>query len=102
VIRRLLLPVLACALLQAGTAVVGDAWAGDPPGVASCSGCHAISKTVETAVPRIIGRKADELTTAMLEFKAGKRPNTVMGRLAKGFTDEEIGAISAWFAAQKD
>ena len=78
------------------------AQAADPPGVASCSGCHAISKTVDTPVPRIVGRKADELSTAMLEFKSGKRPNTIMTRLAKGFSDEEIVAMSAWFAAQKD
>ena len=49
-----------------------------------------------------LGRKADELSTAMLEFKSGKRPNAVMTRLAKGFSDEEIVAMSAWFAAQKD
>lgn len=100
--RSSLPAALACTLMLAGSAAVGPAFAGDPPGVASCSGCHATSKSVDTAVPRIVGRKADELTTAMLEFKSGKRPNTVMGRLAKGFTDEEIVAISAWFAAQKD
>jgi cytochrome c553 len=95
---RILLPAaLACSLLQAGSTL-----AAEPPGVQACSGCHAISKTVETPVPRLFGRKADELATAMLEFKSGKRPNTVMGRLAKGFSDEEIGAMSAWFAAQKD
>jgi cytochrome subunit of sulfide dehydrogenase len=94
---RGLLAGLACVLLQAG-----GAQAAEPPGVASCSGCHAISKTVDTAVPRLFGRKAEELSTAMLEMKSGKRPSTVMGRLAKGYSDEEIVAISAWFAAQKD
>jgi len=94
---RGLLAGLACAALQAGAAQ-----AADPPGVASCSGCHAISKNVDTAVPRLLGRKAEELSAAMLEMKSGKRPSTVMGRLAKGYSDEEIVAISAWFAAQKD
>ena len=88
---------LACAMLQAGMAA-----AAEPPGVAACSGCHALSKAVETPVPRLNGRSAEELTTAMLEIKTGKRPSTVMGRLAKGYTDEEIAAMSAWFAAQKD
>ena len=98
---RALFAGLACMVLQ-----VGAAQAADPPtaplGVASCSGCHAISKTVDTPVPRIVGRKADELSMAMLEFKSGKWPNTIMTRLAKGFSDEEIVAMSAWFAAQKD
>lgn len=94
---RGLLAGLACVLLQAGAAQ-----AAEPPGAASCSGCHAISRTVDTAVPRLFGRKAEELSTAMLEMKSGKRPSTVMGRLAKGFSDQEIVALSAWFAAQKD
>ena len=98
---RRLLPALASFVL-AGTVPVGVTWAADPPGVHGCSGCHAISKTVDTPVPRLFGRKADELTAVMLEFKSAKRPNTVMTRIAKGFSDEEIGAISAWFAAQKD
>lgn len=95
--RRSLLPVLACVLLQASVVQ-----AADPPGVASCSGCHALSKSVETPVPRLFGRKADELATAMREFKAGTRPGTIMGRLAKGFSDEEIVAICDWFAGQPD
>lgn len=95
--RNLLLPALACMLLQAGVA-----WAADPPGVASCSGCHAVSKAVDTPVPRLLGRKADELAAAMREFKAGTRPGTIMGRLAKGFSDEEIAAICEWFAGQPD
>ena len=95
--RNWLLPALACILLQAGMAR-----AAEPPGVASCSGCHAISKAVDTPVPRLFGRKADELATAMREYKAGTRPGTIMGRLAKGFSDEEIAAICDWFAGQPD
>ena len=39
---------------------------------------------------------------AMAEFKTGKRPSTVMDRIAKGFSDDETKAIAAWFAAQKE
>jgi cytochrome c553 len=38
----------------------------------------------------------------MADFRAGKRPATIMDRVAKGFTDDEVKAIAAWFAAQKD
>jgi cytochrome c553 len=38
----------------------------------------------------------------MVEFRNGRRPTTVMDRIAKGFTDDEIKAIAAWYAAQKD
>ena len=30
----------------------------------------------------------------------GQRPGTIMPRLAKGFSDDEIAALAAWYAAQ--
>jgi len=72
-----------------------------PPGAASCSGCHASSASVQTPVPPIKGRPAADIESQMAEFKTGKRPGTIMDRIAKGFTDEETRAIAAWYAAQK-
>jgi cytochrome subunit of sulfide dehydrogenase len=71
-----------------------------PAGAAACSGCHA-SARVETPVPPIAGRPAAEIVEAMQAFKAGQRNPTVMDRIAKGFTDDEVRAIAAWYAAQK-
>jgi cytochrome c553 len=73
-----------------------------PPGASSCTGCHPAGKAVDTPVPRLAGRDAAQTVAAMAEFKTGKRPATVMDRIAKGFTDDETKAIAAWFAAQKD
>jgi cytochrome c553 len=36
----------------------------------------------------------------MQAFRSGERPSTVMGRIAKGFSDDEIRAISVWLGAQ--
>jgi len=76
--------------------------AGPPPGAASCSGCHAASVAVKTPVPGILGRKPDEIIAAMLAFRSGERPSTVMGRIAKGFSDDEIRAIAIWLATQQE
>ena len=73
-----------------------------PPGASSCTGCHPATAGVATAVQRLNGRDAGQITTAMTEFRTGKRPATVMDRIAKGFTDDETKAIAAYFAAQKD
>jgi cytochrome subunit of sulfide dehydrogenase len=73
-----------------------------PPGAASCSGCHPAHRLVDTAVPRLVGRNPDELVAAMQAFKSGQREATVMDRIAKGFSEDEIKAIAAWYAAQKD
>ena len=73
-----------------------------PAGAAACSGCHPMSRGVETPFTRLVGRNAAEIVTAVQEFRTGQRPGTVMDRIAKGFTDDEIKAIAAWYAAQKE
>ena len=89
--------VLAAMLLLPGT--VGRAE--PPPGASSCSGCHALSAAVATAVPRLGGRSAAEIASQMQAFKSGQRPSTVMARIAKGFSEVEAQAIAEWYAAQK-
>ena len=77
------------------------AMAAPPPGAASCSGCHAPNINLTFEMPRIIGRPADETLAAMIAFRDGSRPATVMNRIAKGFTDDELRAIAAWLETQK-
>jgi len=72
-----------------------------PPGAASCSGCHTTGATTASPVARLYGRDAGEIMTAMAGFRDGSLPATVMGRIAKGFSDDELRAIAAWLAAQK-
>jgi cytochrome c553 len=75
--------------------------AAEPPaGASSCSGCHAASTKVDTPVPRILGRQPAEIIAAMQAFRSGERPSTVMARIAKGFSEDEIRAIAVWLAAQ--
>jgi cytochrome subunit of sulfide dehydrogenase len=71
-----------------------------PPGATSCSGCHPLTASAETKVPPVRGQNAADIVAAMEAFRSGERPSTVMGRIAKGFSDDEIRAIAAWLAAQ--
>lgn len=91
------LTVMALAVLLGA----GTAWAEGPPGAASCSGCHATNTGVQTPVPPLKGRSQADIADAMTEYKSGKRAGTIMDRIAKGFSDEEIRAIAAWYAGQK-
>jgi len=52
-------------------------------------------------MPPIRAKTADEITSTMLAYRAGEGSPTVMDRIAKGFTDEEIRAISAWIVSQR-
>ena len=71
-----------------------------PPLVAGCSGCHPVSGG-DPVLPRLAGRNAGEIVAAMKAFRNSSRPATVMDRIAKGFTDDEIAAIAAWYAGQR-
>jgi len=69
---------------------------------ASCAICHgtdgyAVSKDMAS----LAGLPKDDLVGRMKDFKDGKRPATVMHQLAKGYSDAQIEAMAAWFAAQK-
>jgi len=85
--------LLAAMLLCGGQAAAQGA----PSGALSCSGCHGPAGG-GGPVPSLAGRPAQEIVTALMQFRAGERAATVMDRIAKGFTDDEIRAIAEWFA----
>ena len=93
--------LVAAAFALAATLLLGAAAsAAAPPGASSCSGCHPGSAGADTPVPPILGRDPAEIVAAVQAFRSGERPSTVMGRIAKGFSDDEIRAIAAWLATQ--
>ena len=92
---------VAAAIGLASIAAAVVAAAEPPVGAASCSGCHPASSRVASPVARLAGLDRAAIVRAMQDFRSGQRAGTVMDRIAKGFTDDEIQAIAAWFAAQK-
>jgi sulfide dehydrogenase cytochrome subunit len=98
--RFIIAVAIVCVLRIAPAAAAGLADA--PPGALSCSGCHATSSSVKTDVPHLIGREPAAIMAAMQGFRAGTTPATVMDRIAKGFSDDEIKAIAAWYGTQKN
>lgn len=69
----------------------------------TCVGCHGPGgNSVGPASPNIAGWKKDTMVDSMKAFAAGEdRPSTIMGRIAKGYTDEELEAMAEYFAKQK-
>jgi cytochrome c553 len=92
---------LAAVIGLASIAAAVTASAEPPAGAAACSGCHSASARVPSPVPRLAGLDRAAIAKAMQDFRSGQRPATVMDRIAKGFTDEEIQAIAAWYATQR-
>ena len=51
-------------------------------------------------MPTIAGLNKDYLRTVMRQYKTDERSSTIMGRLARGYTDTQIDALASYFAAQ--
>ncbi|MEY4713633.1 MAG: Cytochrome subunit of sulfide dehydrogenase [Pseudomonadota bacterium] len=80
---------------QPADAMQARSWA------ASCASCHGTVGKAQPGMESLAGQSKDDLVRKMQEYKTGRRPATVMHQLAKGYTDEQIDAIAAYFAAQK-
>ncbi|MFC3852133.1 c-type cytochrome [Salinispirillum marinum] len=60
-----------------------------------CAGCHGTDGRRDA----LNGRAATVLERQLLSFKNDERPSTIMGRIAKGYSDEEIAEIAQYFAS---
>lgn len=78
----LLLPGWVCAQAQA---VEGAALA------AACSGCHG----ERGALPALSTLPVGQLRDALLGYRAGTRTGTVMNRIAKGYSPDELAALAS-------
>nr|VFK13787.1 MAG: cytochrome subunit of sulfide dehydrogenase [Candidatus Kentron sp. LPFa] len=65
----------------------------------SCAGCHGTDgASLGPASPTIAGMSEEYFLEAMEELQEGERSSTVMGRIAKGYSEEEIAAMATWFS----
>lgn len=67
---------------------------------ATCANCHGPDGRSRGEVASLAGLPAARIVQAFAEFKAGTRSATIMQQIAKGYTDEQVRAIAAYFAAQ--
>jgi len=89
-----LLALLASAgLAQAQDALQVRSWA------AACANCHGTDGRAQPGMEALAGK--DDIAQKMLDFKSGRKPATLMHQIAKGYSDEQIQQIAAYFAALK-
>ena len=68
----------------------------------ACAICHGTDGRGDGKVlPPLAGMPREHIASQMRAFRDGQRPATVMHQIAKGYTDEQIDALAAWFATQK-
>jgi cytochrome c553 len=70
---------------------------------ATCAACHGTAGVTKgSTLPPLAGQPQQILSASLHAFKTGKREATIMTQLAKGYTDEQIEQLAAYFAAQKE
>lgn len=68
---------------------------------ATCSGCHGANADGSGGIPGLKGQQQSYLADQLKAFKGGSRPATVMNRLARGYTDDEIAGLALHFSRLK-
>jgi cytochrome subunit of sulfide dehydrogenase len=68
---------------------------------ATCANCHGTDGKARGAMVALAGYPADRLITTMADFKAGKRPATIMHQISRGYSDAQVALIAGYFAQQK-
>lgn len=88
------------ALLLVATASAGAA---EPAALLAqpCYGCHRAEDVGRDPIPDLNRLSADEIDAALRAFKAGTRPGSIMGRIAVGYSADELRAIAEYIARHR-
>jgi cytochrome subunit of sulfide dehydrogenase len=68
---------------------------------ATCTNCHGTYGRARGEIAPLAGMPADKLLALVADFKSGARPATIMHQIAKGYSDDQLKLIAAYYAAQK-
>jgi sulfide dehydrogenase cytochrome subunit len=94
------LAVLAMVSMIAAPLQAADEFTGRTIGSA-CFACHGAAGASKSSIPPIIiGVPAAYIVRQMQDFRDDKRYSTIMGRIARGYTDEEIVAVAEYISSQ--
>ncbi len=67
----------------------------------TCLSCHGPNAQGSGGIPGLSSQQQAYLAAQLRAFKGGARPATVMNRLAKGYTDDEIAGLALHFSRLK-
>ena len=69
----------------------------------SCAHCHGTDgRAVEgEALIRLAGLPRDYLLTQLMAFRTGDRKATIMHQITRGYSEQQLETLAAYFAALK-
>lgn len=66
----------------------------------TCNNCHGDGSSAGGSMPSIGGQSEAYLKNILLQWKSGERYSATMGRLIKGYSDEDLAALAHYFSQQ--
>jgi len=92
--------------LMAGGILFGGPVAADTPSASmlanTCAGCHGTGGVSNgPATPTIAGISEEYFKEIMEAYKSGDRRSTIMNRIAKGYSEEEIKLLAGYFSKKR-
>lgn len=67
----------------------------------ACAGCHGQNGAGQAGTPKLAGINREQFVKLWSEFRGNERPNTIMGRISRGYTDAEAATLADYFSAKK-
>jgi cytochrome subunit of sulfide dehydrogenase len=96
---------LSAAVLASGMLIGGTAGAEGASAEAisyTCAGCHGfMGNSTGPATPNLAGASSEYIVEMMKQYRDGEAASTIMGRIAKGYSDEQYALMGEFFSKQK-
>ena len=67
---------------------------------ANCANCHGTDGRSVGIMESLAGYDKEKFISNMKEYRSGDKPATLMHQIVKGYTDQQIADLAAYFAAQ--
>lgn len=103
--RRIIVPYRNLFIFLGLVGCAGTALATDPNLArnlaASCTGCHGTNGYSAGGNASLAGRSEQQLMQTLGEFRRGEKPAFIMHQITRGYSEEQLQLISAWFAARE-
>lgn len=91
-----------CSRARAEEAKAADPMVAAAAKAAACGGCHGMDgNSFVPNFPKLAAQQQDYLVKELQDFKNGARTDAMMSGMAAGLGDEDIKAVSMYFARQK-
>lgn len=92
---------LVCAAVLAAAPMLAAAQDAGRDLAASCAMCHGTNGRSVGGNEPLAGVAKADIVRKFNEFRSGAKPATIMHQISKGYTDQQIDQIAAYFSAQK-